>query len=69
MCLGVIMKHPVAILAAGGCLKALQLYTIARLPAEASASPLADAELDAIAEVVKGRVPVPVEVYYGVAVE
>ena len=58
-----------AILAAGGCLKALQLYTIARLPAEASAAPLADAELDAIAEVVKGRVPVPVEVYYGVAVE
>lgn len=58
-----------AILAAGGRLKALQLYTIARLPAEASASPLADAELDAIAEVVKGHVPVPVEVYYGVAVE
>lgn len=55
------------ILAAGGRLKALQLYTIARAPAEPSAAPLADAELDAIAARVRARVPVPVEVYYGVA--
>jgi wyosine [tRNA(Phe)-imidazoG37] synthetase (radical SAM superfamily) len=55
------------ILAAGGRLKALQLYTIARAPALQSASPLAAAELDAIAARVKARVPVPVEVYYGVA--
>ncbi len=55
------------ILAAGGRLKALQLYTIARAPAEPLATPLADAELDAIAERVRALVPVPVEVYYGVA--
>jgi hypothetical protein len=54
------------ILAAGGRLKALQLYTIARSPAEPSAAPLTDAELDALAARVKARVPVPVEVYYGV---
>ena len=57
-----------AILAAGGRLKALQLYTIARAPALRSASPLTDAELDAIAARVRARVPVPVEVYYGVPV-
>jgi wyosine [tRNA(Phe)-imidazoG37] synthetase (radical SAM superfamily) len=54
------------LLAAGGRLKALQLYTIARRPAEPYAAPLSDAELDAIAEVVRTSVPVPVEVYYGV---
>ena len=54
------------ILAAGGRLKALQLYTIARAPAEPSAAPLTDAELDAIAARVRVRVSVPVEVYYGV---
>jgi wyosine [tRNA(Phe)-imidazoG37] synthetase (radical SAM superfamily) len=55
------------ILAQGGGLKALQLYTIARAPAEASATPLTNAELDAIAAHVRGRVTVPVEVYYGAA--
>ena len=54
------------VLSAGGRLKALQLYTIARAPALQSASPLTDAELDALAARVKTRVPVPVEVYYGV---
>ena len=54
------------ILAAGGRLKALQLYTIARTPAEPSAAPLADAELDALAARVRARVAAPVEVYYGV---
>ncbi len=52
--------------AAGGQLKAIQLHTIARRPAEACAAPLGDAELDAIAEVVSARVPVPVERFYGV---
>jgi hypothetical protein len=55
-----------ALLAAGGRLKLLQLYTIARRPAERYAAPLSDAELDAIAAVVRARVPVSVEVYYGV---
>lgn len=56
-----------AILSAGGRLEALQLYTIARLPAERSVGPLADAELDALADDVRARVAVPVEVYYGVS--
>ena len=30
-------------------------------------TPLADAELDAIAAVVRARVPVPAEIYYGVS--
>jgi len=55
-----------ALVAAGGRLKALQLYTVARQPAESFVAPLADAELDAIAARVSARVAVPVEVYYGV---
>jgi hypothetical protein len=54
------------LLRAGGQLKTLQLYTIARRPAEPFVSPLDDAELDAIATRVRARVPVLVEVYYGV---
>lgn len=54
------------LIAAGARFKALQLHTIARSPAEAFAGPLSDAELDAIAEIVAVRVPVPVEKYYGV---
>ena len=55
------------LLSSGGRLKGLQLYTIARTPAEQSASSLADDELDAIADTVRSRVPVPVEVFYGVS--
>jgi wyosine [tRNA(Phe)-imidazoG37] synthetase (radical SAM superfamily) len=54
------------ILAAGGRLKALQIYTIARQPAERFVAPLADVELDSLAETLRARVTVPVEVYYGV---
>lgn len=54
-------------LASGGRIRVLQLYTIARAPAERFVTPLADAELDALAEAVGRRVPVPVEVYYGVS--
>jgi wyosine [tRNA(Phe)-imidazoG37] synthetase (radical SAM superfamily) len=53
------------ILAAGGAIKGLQLHTVARQPTEAWVEPLADAELDAIAEVVRARVAVPVETFYG----
>jgi wyosine [tRNA(Phe)-imidazoG37] synthetase (radical SAM superfamily) len=56
-----------ALRAAGGLLKAVQLYTIARKPAEATVSPLSDEELDRIAGVVRQRVAVPVETFYGVA--
>jgi len=54
------------LVAAGGRLKLLQLYTTARRPAARYAAPLSDPELDAIAVLVRARVPVPVEVYYGV---
>jgi len=54
------------ILGAGGRLSALQVYTIARVPAERYVTPLGDAELDALAARVRARVPVPVEIYYGV---
>jgi wyosine [tRNA(Phe)-imidazoG37] synthetase (radical SAM superfamily) len=53
------------VVAAGGRIKAIQLYTIARTPAMTNVTPLADGELDAIAAVVRARVPVPAEIYYG----
>lgn len=55
------------ILEQGGALSRLQLYTIARAPAESIASPLSDAELDAAAAAVRKAVPVPAEVFYGTA--
>lgn len=55
------------LLAAGGRLKMLQLYTIARDPAESFAGPLSNGELDNIASAVRARVPTPIEIYYGVA--
>ena len=53
--------------AAGGRLKAIQLYTIARKPAEPRVTPLADEELDRVAAFVKARVAAPIDVFYGVA--
>ncbi len=53
------------LISAGGMLKAVQLYTIARDPAEIYASPLSNDDLDQIASIVKARVPVPVETFYG----
>jgi len=52
------------ILSSGGKLKAVQLYTIARDPAEAYASALSNDELDRIAALVKNRVPIPIDVFY-----
>jgi wyosine [tRNA(Phe)-imidazoG37] synthetase (radical SAM superfamily) len=54
-----------AILAAGGRLDRIQVYTIARTPAESIVSALSDEEVDAIASRVRRDVPVPVESYYG----
>jgi wyosine [tRNA(Phe)-imidazoG37] synthetase (radical SAM superfamily) len=54
------------LLDAGAQLKALQLHTIARAPAESFVAMLSDAELDRIAAFVAARVRVPVERYYGV---
>jgi wyosine [tRNA(Phe)-imidazoG37] synthetase (radical SAM superfamily) len=53
------------ILRGEGRLKLLQEYTTARDPAEPFVTGLSDAELDAIGAIVRSRVPVPVETYYG----
>jgi len=54
------------ILDAGGRLKLIQLHTIARSPADAAATRLPDADLDALAARVRRAVgAVPVETYYG----
>jgi wyosine [tRNA(Phe)-imidazoG37] synthetase (radical SAM superfamily) len=54
------------ILDGGGQIRLVQVHTIARNPAEASASPLADRDLDALADTIRRSVaPVPVETFYG----
>ncbi len=53
------------ILAAGGRLSLVQIYTIARRPAESYVTPLSDAEVDAIADRVRQHVGVPTIGYYG----
>jgi wyosine [tRNA(Phe)-imidazoG37] synthetase (radical SAM superfamily) len=55
------------IMAAGGRLKLVQVYTIARRPAESFVAPLADAEVDAIVELVKRRTGLDAIGYYGSA--
>lgn len=53
------------ILASGGALKLIQVHTVARPPAESDVTALSEAEVDAIAEAVRARLPnVPVEAYY-----
>jgi wyosine [tRNA(Phe)-imidazoG37] synthetase (radical SAM superfamily) len=52
------------IAAAGGKLKLIQLYTVARATTEAYATALSEAELEEIAAKIRARLPgVPVEVY------
>jgi wyosine [tRNA(Phe)-imidazoG37] synthetase (radical SAM superfamily) len=53
------------IVAAGGRIKLVQIHTIARAPAESLASPLSNAEVDAVAELVRRRTGLPVAGYYG----
>ncbi|HOW17833.1 MAG TPA: radical SAM protein [Phycisphaerae bacterium] len=53
--------------AAGGRIKLVQLYTIARHTAEAYVSALSNAQLDHVASVVRARCDVPIECFYGVA--
>jgi wyosine [tRNA(Phe)-imidazoG37] synthetase (radical SAM superfamily) len=50
---------------AGGKVKLVQVYTVARVPAESFVSPLANAEVDAIVELVRVRTRLPAEPYYG----
>jgi wyosine [tRNA(Phe)-imidazoG37] synthetase (radical SAM superfamily) len=53
------------ITAAGGQLKLVQIYTVARRPAESYVAPLSDAEVDAVVELVKVRTKLHAVPYYG----
>lgn len=53
------------ITAAGGALKLVQVYTIARRPTESYVAPLADAEVDAIVELVRERTGLAAAGFYG----
>jgi hypothetical protein len=55
------------ITASGGRLKLVQVYTVARRPAEDFVAPLADAEVDAIVALVKRRTGLSAEAFYGAA--
>ncbi|NOZ39914.1 MAG: radical SAM protein [Planctomycetes bacterium] len=53
------------IVSAGGQLSLVQIYTVARRPAESFVSPLSNAEVDAIVEQVCSQAGVPAKAYYG----
>ncbi|MCO6457062.1 MAG: radical SAM protein [Pirellulaceae bacterium] len=53
------------LLAAGGRLQLVQVYTVARRPAESIVSPLSDQQVERIADLVRRRTGLPVETYYG----
>lgn len=55
----------VEILTAGGQLSLIQIYTIARQPAESFVTPLANTEVDAIVQLVRNRIITPVTAFYG----
>jgi wyosine [tRNA(Phe)-imidazoG37] synthetase (radical SAM superfamily) len=55
------------ITAAGGRLKLVQVYTVARKPTESYVTPLSNAEVDAIVELVRGRTGSAAKAFYGVA--
>src|SRR5262245_26227779 len=51
--------------AAGGKLNLVQVYTVARRPAESYVAPLSDAEVDAIVKLVQERTGLVAKAYYG----
>lgn len=53
------------IVAAGGQIKLVQVYTVARVPAETYVSPLSDAEVDRIVALVRQRTGLQAEAFYG----
>jgi wyosine [tRNA(Phe)-imidazoG37] synthetase (radical SAM superfamily) len=53
------------ITAAGGAIKLVQVYTVARQPAESFVAPLADAEVNEIAQTVRERTKLPADSFYG----
>ncbi len=50
---------------AGGRLSLVQVYTVARKPTESYVAPLADAEVDAIVELVERRTDIGAKAFYG----
>ena len=50
---------------AGGQLSLVQVYTVARQPAESFVTPLADAEVDAIVSLVRSRTGIQAAAFYG----
>jgi hypothetical protein len=50
---------------AGGQLRLVQVYTVARRPAESYVTPLSDAEVDAIVALVERRTSLVAIPYYG----
>jgi wyosine [tRNA(Phe)-imidazoG37] synthetase (radical SAM superfamily) len=50
---------------AGGQLKLVQVYTVARKPAESYVQPLTDDEVDSIVTLVESRTGIPAQAYYG----
>jgi wyosine [tRNA(Phe)-imidazoG37] synthetase (radical SAM superfamily) len=56
------------ITAAGGGIKLVQIYTIARRPAESYVAPLSDAEVDSIVELVERRTNVKTAAFYGTTI-
>ena len=55
------------IAAAGGKLKLIQVYTVARRPAESFVAPLTDAEVDRIVNLVRQRTDLQAKAFYGTA--
>jgi wyosine [tRNA(Phe)-imidazoG37] synthetase (radical SAM superfamily) len=53
------------IVSAGGQVKLVQVYTVARRPAESYVQALADAEVDALTELVRRRTGLAAEAFYG----
>lgn len=55
------------IIGSGGRIKLVQVYTVARRPAESFVSPLTDGQVDAIVRLVQERTGLPARAYYGAA--
>ncbi len=53
----------------GGRIKLVQVHTIARPPAESCVTPLPDAEIDRLVELIRRETGLPVEGFYGAAAE
>jgi wyosine [tRNA(Phe)-imidazoG37] synthetase (radical SAM superfamily) len=54
-----------AVLATGGRIQLVQIYTVARKPAESTVTPLADQEVDTIVARVRERTGLTTEAFYG----